>query len=107
VEHTVISHPLSEAGYKLIHLGKWHIVGPNPQEESGFPFKKKLGQPNNGDLSWVAAHQTPEIQQYYPLGRGFDENVGGTWWGDPARGYAKGYNAPGGGYSAPFTNTFI
>ena len=106
-EHPAYSKPLNEAGYKLIHLGKWHIVGPNPEKESALPFKKKLAQPKNGNLSWLPAHQTPEIQQYYPLGRGFHENVGGTWWGDPARGYDKGYNAPSGGYFAPFKNPFI
>lgn len=107
VEHAVFSQPLKKAGYKLIHLGKWHIVGPNPDRESAFPFKKKLTQPKNGDLSWLAAHQKPEIQKYYPLGRGFHENVGGTWWGDPSRGYEKGYGAPGGGYFSPFKNPFI
>ena len=106
-EHPVFAQPLREAGYKLIHLGKWHIVGPNPDAEQKFPFKKKLTQPSNGDLSWVAAHQTPEIQKYYPIGRGFHENVGGTWWGDPGRGHQKGYNAPGGGYVTPFKNPFI
>lgn len=106
-EHPVYAKPLNDAGYKLIHLGKWHIVGPYPEKETAYPFKKKLGQPKNGDFSWLAAHRTPEIQQYYPTGRGFHENVGGTWWGDPARGYAKGYNAPGGGYVAPFKNPFI
>lgn len=106
-EHKVFSQPLREAGYKLIHLGKWHIVGPDPAGETGFPLEKKLAQPSNGDLSWLADHQKPEIQKYYPLGRGFHENVGGTWWGDPARGYDKGYNAPGGGYVAPFKNPFI
>lgn len=106
-EHAVYSQPLNEAGYKLIHLGKWHIVGPNPLEENDLPFQKKLAQPKNGDLDWLDAHQSPEIQQYYPLGRGFHENVGGTWWGDPARGYDEGYGAPGGGYVAPFKNPFI
>lgn len=106
-EHPVYARPLNEAGYKLIHLGKWHIVGPNPDQETQFPLTKKLGQPKNGDLSWLAVHQTSEIQQYYPTGRGFHENVGGTWWGDPARGYAEGYKAPSGGYVAPFKNPFI
>ena len=106
-EHPVYAKPLKETGYKLIHLDKWHIVGPNPDQETALPLKKKLTQPKNGDLSWLAAHQSPEIQQYYPTGRGFHENVGGTWWGDPARGYDKGYNAPGGGYVAPFKNPFI
>ena len=106
-EHPVYSQPLNDAGYKLIHLGKWHIVGPHPAQESDLPLPRKLSQPKNGDLSWLAVHQTPEIQQYYPLGRGFHENVGGTWWGDPARGYDKGYRAPSGGYVAPFKNPFI
>ncbi|MDB4265511.1 sulfatase [bacterium] len=106
-EHPVYAKPLNDAGYKLTHLGKWHIVGPYPEKERALPFKKKLGQPRNGDLSWLPAHQTPAIQKYYPIARGFHENVGGTWWGDPARGYQQGYNAPGGGYSAPFKNPFI
>ncbi|MFC7338745.1 sulfatase [Haloferula chungangensis] len=108
-EHPVYSQPLREAGYKQIHLGKWHIVGPHPDQESAteFPLQKALKQPANGDLSWLPAHRSPEIQKYYPNGRGFDENIGGTWWGDPSRGYQKGYNAPGGGYVAPFKNPFI
>ncbi len=106
-EHSVYAKPLASAGYQLIHLGKWHIVGPNPAEETSLPLKTKLSQPKNGDLSWLAAHRSPEIQQYYPTGRGFHENVGGTWWGDPARGYDQGYNAPSGGYVAPFKNPFI
>lgn len=106
-EHAVFSQPLKAAGYHLIHLGKWHIVGPNPDRETTYPFNRKLSQPKNGDRSWLAGHQTPAIQKYYPLGRGFDENVGGTWWGDPSRGYDKGYGAPGGGYVAPFKNPFI
>ncbi|MGJ8673482.1 sulfatase [Rubritalea sp.] len=106
-EHPVFAKPLGDAGYKSIHLGKWHIVGPYPNKETSLPFAKKLAQPANGDLSWLDAHKKPEIAKYYPIGRGFDENVGGTWWGDPARGFAKGYNAPGGGYIAPFKNPFI
>lgn len=107
MEHPVYAEPLNEAGYKLIHLGKWHIVGPNPATENDLPLQKKLKQPPNGDLSWLPAHQSSGIQQYYPSGRGFHENVGGTWWGDPARGCAKGYSSPGGGYIAPFKNPFI
>ncbi|MEN8791454.1 MAG: sulfatase [Lentimonas sp.] len=107
MDHPVYAEPLRDAGYRLIHLGKWHIVGPHPEKETQLPFAKKLTQPKNGDLSWLAAHQSSEIQQYYPTGRGFHENVGGTWWGDPARGYQKGYSAPGGGYVAPFKNPFI
>ena len=108
-EHVVFSKPLRDAGYNLIHLGKWHIVGPDPEAEAklNFPLNRKLGQPKNGDFSWVEKHKTSAIQKFYPIGRGFHENVGGTWWGDPARGYKQGYNAPSGGYVSPFKNPFI
>ncbi|MEQ9287652.1 MAG: sulfatase [Cyclobacteriaceae bacterium] len=108
-EHTVYAEPLREAGYKLIHLGKWHIVGPDPKTEKAtdYPFAEPLRQPANGDLTWLSSHQSEEIKAYYPTGRGFHENVGGTWWGDPARGYDQGYKAPSGGYKAPFKNPFI
>jgi arylsulfatase A-like enzyme len=105
-EHPVYSQPLNKAGYKLIHLGKWHIVGPHPEKEKKYPFGKKLRQPGNGDVSWVEKHKKDYVQ-YYPEGRGFHKNVGGTWWGDPARGYADGYKAESGGYKAPFKNPFI
>jgi len=105
-EHPVYAEPLHDAGYKLIHLGKWHIVGPDPEAEKNYPFEKHLTQPDNGDFSWVEKHKTA-YQKYYPTGRGFDENVGGTWWGDPARGYKKGYKSESGGYKAPFKNPFI
>lgn len=105
-EHPVYAEPLHEAGYKLIHLGKWHIVGPNPNEEMNYPFEQHLTQPDNGDFSWLEKHKTV-YAKYYPTGRGFDENVGGTWWGDPARGYEKGYKSESGGYKAPFKNPFI
>ena len=106
LKHPLYSGPLKDAGYKLIHIGKWHIVGPYPEKEKNYPFKTTLSQPPNGDTSWVEKHKT-EYQKYYPEGRGFDENVGGTWWGDPARGYVKGYNSKSGGYRAPFKNPFI
>lgn len=108
-EHTLYTQPLREAGYRLIHLGKWHIVGPDPITElaSDYPFEEPLTQPANGDLTWLLAHQSDEINAYYPTGRGFHENVGGTWWGDPARGYEKGYRSESGGYKAPFKNPFI
>ncbi|WP_411847037.1 sulfatase [Roseibacillus persicicus] len=106
-EHTVYSKPLRDAGYQLIHLGKWHIVGPHPELETDLPLKKKLSQPKNADWSWLDKHRTPALQKFYPTGRGFHENVGGTWWGDPARGYEQGYRAPSGGYVAPFNNPFI
>ena len=107
LEHTMYSKPLKEAGYKLIHLGKWHLVGPYPKEEVNYPFETHLTQPANGDLEWLAEQKSAEIQPYYPTGRGFDKNVGGTWWGDPARGYATGYKSESGGYRAPFKNPFI
>ena len=105
--HPLYSEPLHKAGYKLIHLGKWHIVGPYPDKEDSDTLKKKLHQPKNGDLSWLEKHRSPAIQQFYPTGRGFHENVGGCWWGDPAKGYDEGYKAPSGGYIAPFKNPFI
>lgn len=105
-EHPVYAQPLNKAGYKLVHLGKWHIVGPNPEKETTYPFKKKLRQPQNGDTTWVEKHKT-DYASYYPEGRGFHKNVGGTWWGDPARGYTDGYKAESGGYKAPFKNPFI
>jgi len=74
-EHPVYSQPLRDAGYKLIHLGKWHIVGPDPKnEEKVLASGKTISQPNNGDLSWLPEHQSEELQKYYPLGRGFHEN---------------------------------
>ena len=106
LENPLYSEPLRDAGYKLIHIGKCHIVGPYPDKEKSYPFKAKLKQPPSGDTSWVEKHKT-EYQKYYPTGRGFNENVGGTWWGDPARGYVKGYNSKSGGYKAPFKNPFI
>ena len=106
-KHPVYAKPLRDAGYRLIHLGKWHIVGPNPHLEKNYPFKRHLSQPGNGALAWAEKHKTPEIQKYYPLGRGFHENVAGTWWGDPARGHKTGYKHPGGGYVSPFNNPFI
>ena len=107
LEHTMYSEPLNKAGYKLIHIGKWHLVGPDPNEEEDYPFENHLKQPANGNLDWLNNHLTTEIQQYYPKGKGFDENVGGTWWGDPARGYKEGYKSESGGYKAPFKNPFI
>ena len=107
-EHPIYAEPLAEAGYKSIHIGKWHIVGPYPEQElaMAFPFQQKLTQPNPGDYSWVEKHKTPEIAKYYPEGRGFIKNVGGTFRGDP--GFEEGgYKSEAGGYWAPFSNPFI
>ena len=107
-EHPVYSEPLNRSGYQLIHLGKWHIVGPDPKsEEEVLSRGRKLTQPKNGDVSWLAEHKEAAVRQYYPEGRGFHRNVGGLWWGDPARGYPKGYNTPGGGYVSPYKNPFM
>lgn len=107
LEHTMYAKPLKKSGYKLIHIGKWHLVGPQPGKKVNYPYKKPLKQPASGNFDWLDNHLTTQIQKYYPLGKGFDENVGGTWWGDPARGYFKGYKAKSGGYIAPFKNPFI
>lgn len=105
----IYSEVLEQAGYHSIHLGKWHIVGPNPIEEEAmeFPLTKKLSQPNPGDFSWVEEHKSnPEITKYYPQERGFERNIGGTYRGDPAL-IEGGYSHPDGGFRAPFTNPFI
>ncbi|TWU31338.1 sulfatase [Novipirellula artificiosorum] len=106
-EHTMYSQPLADAGYKSIHLGKWHLVGPYPKEELAmeFPLKKKLRQPSPWDFSWVPYHKE-HCRQYYPEGRGYLKNVGGTYRGDPAL-EVGGYNSETGGYFAPFSNPFI
>lgn len=107
-DHPIYSEALAEEGYKSIHLGKWHIVGPYPEEELNmdWPIQQKLIQPAPGDYSWVKKHQTPEVMQYYPEGRGFLKNVGGTYRGDPAL-EPGGYSSETGGYFAPFSNPFI
>ncbi|MCL7754597.1 sulfatase [Polaribacter sp. Z022] len=107
-EHPIYAEPLAKEGYKSIHLGKWHIVGPYPKKELAkeYPLKEKLKQPNPGDYTWVEAHKKPDIKQYYPEGRGFIKNVGGTFRGDPAL-EEGGYKSVAGGYWAPFSNPFI
>lgn len=107
-KHTFYTELLAEAGYKSIHLGKWHMVGPYPEEELGksLPLKEKLTQPDPWDFSWVEKHRTPEIMKYYPEGRGFLENVAGTYRGDPAL-EIDGYKNERGGYISPFSNPFI
>jgi arylsulfatase A-like enzyme len=107
-EHPIYAEPLADAGYKSIHIGKWHIVGPYPKEElkMTFPIKEKLTQPDPGVYDWAVVHKTPEVQQYYPEGRGFIKNVAGTYRGDPAL-EVGGYQSVSGGYWAPFNNPFI
>ncbi|WP_168565816.1 sulfatase [Crateriforma spongiae] len=107
-DHPVYAEPLAKAGYKSIHLGKWHIVGPYPRRELAmkFPLDRKLTQPNPGDFSWVEDHKQPAIKKFYPEGRGFLKNVGGTFRGDPAF-EEGGYKSEAGGYWAPFSNPFI
>ncbi len=108
-DHTHYASVLNDAGYQLIHIGKWHLLGAYPLEETSkkYPFDQHLTQPQNGDLSWVDKHRSAEVQAYYPKGKGYHENIGGTFWGDPARGYDKGYKSESGGYIAPFKNPFI
>lgn len=107
-EHTGYSELLSDAGYKMIHLGKWHLVGPYPLEEKKmtFPLTEKLSQPDPGDYSWVELHRSDAVRPYYPEGRGYLKNVGGTYRGDPAL-EPGGYKSEGGGYFAPFGNPFL
>lgn len=107
-EHIMYSQPLAEAGYKSIHLGKWHLVGPYPQEElnAEFPLKEKLKQPEPWDYSWAPYHKSEAAAKYYPRGRGYLKNVGGTYRGDPAL-EIDGYKGPTGGFFAPFNNPFM
>ncbi len=103
------SEVLADQGYKNVHLGKWHLVGPYPDEELAmeYPLTERLSQPDPGDHSWVERHKEDDIRlNYYPDGRGFLKNVGGTYRGDPAL-LEGGYHHPDGGYRAPFTNPFI
>ncbi|AWW32872.1 sulfatase [Echinicola strongylocentroti] len=107
-EHEIYAEVLAQQGYKSIHLGKWHIVGPYPEAElrMDWPIQHKLTQPDPGDFSWLEAHRKPFVQQFYPTGRGFLKNVGGTFRGDPAL-EKGGYHSYTGGYRAPFSNPFI
>ncbi|MDO6818514.1 sulfatase [Zobellia sp. 1_MG-2023] len=107
-EHPIYAKPLAQAGYKSIHLGKWHIVGPYPEKELAmkWPIQQRLDQPQAGNFTWVENHKTPTVKQYYPEGRGFIKNVGGTFRGDPAL-EEGGYKSERGGYRAPFSNPFI
>ncbi|MCF7567056.1 sulfatase [Sabulilitoribacter arenilitoris] len=107
-QHKGYSELLSESGYKMIHIGKWHLVGPYPTEELAmdWPIKEGLNQPKPWDFSWVEQHRSEAVKQYYPEGRGFLKNIGGTYRGDPAL-EVGGYNSETGGYFAPFSNPFL
>ena len=106
-EFTMYSQPMADAGYKMIHIGKWHLVGPDPEFEMNatWPIKKKLTQPDPSDYSWAEKHKS-EFVKYYPLGRGYLKNIGGTYRGDPAL-EKGGYRSKTGGYFAPFNNPFL
>ncbi|MFI3322761.1 MAG: sulfatase [Rikenellaceae bacterium] len=108
-DYPFYSEQLAKAGYESIHLGKWHVVGPYPDLENSleFPLTEPLKQPAAGDYSWVARHKEGDIKmKYYPEGRGFLKNVGGSFKGDPA--YEEGgYKSYTGGYRAPLSNPFI
>lgn len=106
-KHKFYSQVIESKGYQLGFFGKWHLVGPNPEQEKNYPYATKLTQPDNGDTGWIAKHKSDEYDVFYPRGRGYSKNVGGSWWGDPARGYDKGYKSTSGGYHAPFKNPFI
>lgn len=108
LNHTVYAKPLAAAGYKSIHIGKWHIVGPDPINELKlpYPFTHRLSQPDPGDYDWVALAKSKAVQAYYPEGRGFNKNLGGTFRGDPAF-ELGGYHSKTKGYRAPFSNPFI
>ncbi|MDZ8117084.1 sulfatase [Pontiella agarivorans] len=107
-EHTMYSQPLADSGYKSIHLGKWHLVGPYPKEEmeGTWPRSEKLDQPDPWDYSWAAYHKSEACAKYYPRGRGYLKNIGGTYRGDPAL-EIDGYKGETGGYFAPFNNPFM
>ena len=107
-QHIGYSQPMAESGYKMIHIGKWHLVGPHPLKELAmdFPLKEKLTQPDPGDYSWVKLHRSDAVKPYYPEGRGYIRNVAGTYRGDPAL-EPGGYKSETGGYFAPFSNPFL
>lgn len=106
-EHKMYSEPMAEVGYKSIHIGKWHLVGPYPTEElkADFPLTEKLKQPDPWDFSWYEHHKEA-AKDYYPEGRGYLKNIGGTYRGDPAL-EVDGYKSETGGYFAPFSNPFL
>lgn len=108
-EYPFYSELLAQEGYHNIHIGKWHLVGPYPDEELAmeFPLSQRLSQPNPWDYSWAERHKEDDIKlNFYPEGRGFEKNVAGTYRGDPAL-EVGGYHSATGGYHAPFSNPFI
>ncbi|CAA6676290.1 MULTISPECIES: sulfatase [unclassified Lentimonas] len=107
-EHTLYSQPMADAGYQSIFIGKWHLVGPYPEEElsAEWPLTEKLKQPDPWAVDWVPYHKSPEGQKYYPEGRGYLQNIAGTYRGDPAL-EIGGYKGETGGYFSPFNNPFM
>ncbi len=108
-EYPYYSEQLCQEGYRNIHIGKWHLVGPYPDQEFSmeYPYSEKLTQPDPADFSWVERHREDTIKMnFYPEGRGFEKNVAGTYRGDPAL-EVGGYKNINGGYHAPFSNPFI
>ncbi len=108
LEHQFHAQLMAKVGYQSIHVGKYHVVGPYPEKELALPylFDEKLSQPDPADFSWLSIHKSKEIMKYYPEGRGFMKNVGGTYRGDPAM-EIGGLKSKTGGYFAPFSNPYI
>lgn len=63
-QHMGYFQPLAVSGYKIIHIGKWHLVGPHPLEELAMdlPLKKKRTQPDPGDYSWMEEHKSAAVR---------------------------------------------
>lgn len=64
--HTTLAERFKAAGYHTAHIGKWHLAG----------------------------SADPEPSLHYPTAHGFDINIGGNEWGQPAS-YFHPYRRPG------------
>ncbi len=103
------SEQLKDVGYKSVHIGKWHMVGPNPKEELAleYPFKHPIRIINPTDTTiFTHAKSSALCQSYYPEGRGFEKNVGGFFIGEPIFRLIKSKDDPK-PYRAPFDNPFL